>query len=596
MNDVRNFGADTRPQAHPATARASALRAGTGRRDIPFLRLVAFSSLVAFATVHAQQSGDLDTTFNGGAFDLQVGTGASQANAVAVQNDGRVVVGGQTAVGSGGIGSAWALVRLNGNGTTDTTFGGGTGQVILPVGGPIASGTPLGRLNALVVQSDGKILGVGTGLDATGMHANVDVIRWNTSGTLDASFGTGGVVETDLGTNGSFGFAIGIGRNGKPVVVATQFDAPPAPGAITPGEPVVIRYTTSGALDTGFGTGGIFRLPASVPTASRGWGWSIAFQPDDKILVGSEAVQQNEPEMLRLTSTGQLDASFGSGGITILPVLPTESSSQYGVMSIAPLRDGRILCVAFQEAYAVLIQLNADGSLDTTYGTRPPARGWTPSDQPSRSLLKLPTGSSRVAAGLLPLQGRAPSQYLAIDGWNGLGSAGDRNFIQTGSDQPYGISRIVGPSGTATLSILAMALQPDGRFLVAGVDAGKFLVGRYVGNALVLQSRAFSFANVTGVPTSTLQTSNAMKVVGLSGGAYVPVYVSGGSYSLNGGPFTTTLGYATNFDLIVVQHTSAATSGTSVTTTLRVGALNTPTRPWLVDGLQTVSTFTSTTQ
>ena len=444
----------------------------------------------------------------------------------------------------------------------------------------------------MVVQGDGKILGVGTGLDATGMHANVDVIRWNTNGTLDATFGTGGIVETDLGTNGSNGFAIAIQQHDKPVVVATQFDA-----AANTSEPVVIRYTISGALDTSFGSGGIFHLPASVPTNSRGSAFSVALQTDGKILVGSEAEQQTRPEILRLTSSGQLDASFGSGGIDILPLNDLYLDPANGMMSIAPLRDGRILCLTYGLG-GQLIQINADGSLDTTYGVRPPPKGWT-STTASRALLRLPTGASRTATGLqnqLLYPTPSPDKYLAVIGQNGLGDNWDTHFTQTGAPNGIGASSIVGPSGTDTVFILAMALQPDGRFVVAGVDAGKFLVGRYVGNALTLQPRAFKFANVTNVPTSTLQTSNTMKVIGLSGGAYVPVYVSGGSYSINGGPFTTTLGYATNYDLIVVQHTSAPTSGTSVTTTLRVGALNTPTRPWLVLGAQTVSTFTSTTQ
>jgi uncharacterized delta-60 repeat protein len=534
--------------------------------------VLATTALLAAMSVQAQQvPGSLDSTFNGGAFDLQVGTGTNYANAVAVQHDGRIVVGGMTAAGTG---SAWALVRRNADGTADTTFGGGSGQVILPVGGLNAGGATVGGLNAIVVQSNGKILGVGTGLDVTGAHANVDVVRWNTDGTLDAGFGIGGEVETDLGPNGSQGFAIAIQSNGKPVVVATQFDAPPG----QQGEPVVIRYTSTGALDTSFASGGIFHLPTSVPASSRGWGTAIALQPDGMILVGSSTMTRNNAVLLRVTAAGLLDPAFG---VDILPSSQTSGSVQ--AITVSP--DGRILCVA-----GALYQVLANGSPDTTFG-EPVAQvryGWT-HIVGGRALLRLPTGRSRVTT--TRVIGNPEADYFYTQAFNQVGR-GDGSF----GAQPVAFS----PSHTATMGILAMALQPDGRFVVAGVDAQQFLVARFVGNPLVLRPQAFSFPSVTGVPTSTLQTSNAITVAGLTsdkfGAAYVPIYVSGGSYSINGGAFTTALGYATNNDSIVVQHTSAATSGTSMTTTLRIGGLNTPTAPWVVNGTLTAGTFTSTTQ
>ena len=111
-----------------------------------------------------------------------------------------------------------------------------------------------------------------------------------------------------------------------------------------------------------------------------------------------------------------------------------------------------------------------------------------------------------------------------------------------------------------------------------------------------MQPTGFAFSNVTGVPVSTVQVSDAVEVQGLTSGAYVPVVVgAGGKYSINGDPFTTKLGYVTNGDMVMVEQTSASTPSTKVTTVLKIGGLNSSISPWLICNPVT-ATFSSTTE
>src|SRR3569832_17270 len=95
------------------------------------------------------QPGALDLSFNGVGYVLTAVTTNSYANAVAIQNDGKIVVGGSTS------GASFALVRYKSNGLLDSTFG-TNGKVTTTIG----SGG--GNCNALVILSNGKILAAGT--------------------------------------------------------------------------------------------------------------------------------------------------------------------------------------------------------------------------------------------------------------------------------------------------------------------------------------------------------------------------------------------------------------------------------------------------
>ena len=170
--------------------------------------------------------------------------GDSWASAVAIQPNGKIVVGGFTYAS----GLAFALIRLNANGNLDPSFGSGGAlltDMLTGMGGD-------SQVAALAIQPSGKIVAAGYA-SIRGFYSDFALARYTDNGTLDPTFGTGGKVLTDLG--GTAGIASLVAqRNGR--IVA---------GGTAGGDFAVARYTDKGSLDQTFGAGGTV-LTTSVAT------------------------------------------------------------------------------------------------------------------------------------------------------------------------------------------------------------------------------------------------------------------------------------------------------------------------------------------
>lgn len=201
-------------------------------------------------------AGILDTTFNTlGSQVLLLGT-AAQANAVALQTNGKIIVAGSATVG--GV-SEFAAARFNTDGSLDTSFNStGTNTVLL---GTAAQG------NAVALQSDGKIVIAGTatvsGVDEIG------VARLNADGTLDTTFNLTGTQTISFGGSFAVGRAVAVQTNGTIVVVGSSDNTL-----------AVARLKTDGSLDTSFNGTGKMTLLLEIGLA----GTSVALQTDGKIV------------------------------------------------------------------------------------------------------------------------------------------------------------------------------------------------------------------------------------------------------------------------------------------------------------------------
>ena len=151
--------------------------------------------------------------------------------------------------------------------------------------------------NAAALQSDGKIVVAGSIANNQNFQQG-GLLRYTSSGVLDSSFGNGGEVLIALGnSNSGPAFAVAIQTDGK--ILA----AVPANLHLT-----VFRFNTDGSVDTTFGSSGSVQILAGgifLPPASGG----IALQSDGKILVDSRDF------VARLLANGQLDSTFGSNGV-----------------------------------------------------------------------------------------------------------------------------------------------------------------------------------------------------------------------------------------------------------------------------------------
>jgi uncharacterized delta-60 repeat protein len=310
--------------------------------------LGSIGTFAEFALVRYLADGSLDPTFGtGGIVKTDIGPRHDQGLALALQADGRIVLGG-VATAAGGRRDDFALARYNTNGTLDTSFG-NDGIVTTALGTTSTVGLSIG------VQPDGKIVLAGYAANPP-IPANFALARFNTDGTLDAGFGTGGTLTTDFIGAHDGAFSMAIQPDGR--IVAAGY-AELGPGDYEFG---LVRYNGDGSLDTAFGVGG--RVTSSF--VGNAVAYSVALQPDGRILIGGSAMVGGSDDfaLMRFNSDGSADASFGTAGT----VTTRATAGIDTVRSIGIQRDGKIVVGGTAGEDFALARYFADGFLDFTFG------------------------------------------------------------------------------------------------------------------------------------------------------------------------------------------------------------------------------------
>jgi uncharacterized delta-60 repeat protein len=193
-----------------------------------------------FALARFNSNGTLDTGFgSGGKVATSIGFYAT-INQITLQANGKIVAAG---VADNGGGTLFALARYNTDGSVDTGFGPNSdGTVTTDVGVPA-------EIHSVAIQSNGYIVVAGKADDSTDGITKFALARYDTSGTLDSSFGNAGIVLTQ------------IQYQAEANSVVIQSDGKIIAGGFTFGDLstdfVLARYNTDGSLDTSFGNGGI---------------------------------------------------------------------------------------------------------------------------------------------------------------------------------------------------------------------------------------------------------------------------------------------------------------------------------------------------
>ncbi len=379
--------------------------------------------------------GDLDTTFNGtGMITTPVSNGDATAYDVAVQGDGKIVTVG-TAKGASDF--DWALVRYLSDGSLDTTFGNG-GKVI----------TPLGVRDELAVavalQNDGKIIAAGSYLaDNFGnLNQTGALVRYNSDGTIDTTFGTDGVA-TGLfsGIN-----AVVIQTDGK--IVAAGYNA-------TGGYGVVQRFNSDGTNDSTF---------IGDPIISFGFGRtdslsSVALQTNGKIVVAG-ASEAGSPQFAfaRLNSNGTLDTTFDTDGLLIVPL-------GGAALEVAVQADGKIVAAGYADLDFAVVRLKSDGTLDPSFAGDGIVTTNVVGYDVGTDMLIQPNGKIIVAGYSNALGGA----HFAVVSYNSDGSL----------NTPFGTDGVVQIDfGSTSELAYGLTLDYDGNLVVAGGSGGLFAVAR----------------------------------------------------------------------------------------------------------------------
>jgi uncharacterized delta-60 repeat protein len=423
------------------------------------------SSQLAQAT-----DGDLDPTFgSGGTVMTDINRSTDLAQAVALQADGKLVVVGQTYKNNDYSNEDFAVARYNTDGTLDTTFGRG-GKVRTDFPGLAA--VP----SSVVIQPDGKIVVAGGAFPLFTFAGDFKIVRYNPNGSLDRSFGSGGIVTTTFPA-GSYAFDVALQADGKIIAVGTVFTAFD-PGEQSNTDFALARYNADGTPDATFGNGG------QVSTDFDGFeddAFSVLIQPDGKIVAVGSA---NDPASfydfaaVRYLSNGTIDTTFGVTGR-----VQTDFGDQNfdRARSAALQPDGRIVAAGFAisqnggvQNFAVA-RYTSNGILDTTFS----GDGKTQID----------FGNCCQSATKVLLQ--SDGKIITVGGSNGESSEDDfllARLNPRGSlDPTFGVSGQVRTSfGDLNGGANGAAFQSDGKIVAVGFQAtfsnqwSNFALARYL--------------------------------------------------------------------------------------------------------------------
>lgn len=293
------------------------------------MKIISLLTGLLFLSFHSfSQIGDNDTTYNtidtgfGGVYGFN-----SSVYAIATQSDGKIIAVGNFTSFNGT--ARTRVARLNADGSLDATFA--------PTSGAD------GKVRAVAVQSDGKVVIAGEFLNYNGVSRKY-IARINVDGSLDATFNPGTGFDAPILLN-----SLLIQKNGK-IVVGGSFTYYNGTSRAR-----IARLNSDGTLDTSFDV-----APGFDNTV-----YSLALQSDGKIIIGGEfttykTITRNR--IARIDSLGALDTTFNPG----------VGFSGNSIYAIAVQADGKIIAggtfFTYQGASRqYIVRINADGSIDNSF-------------------------------------------------------------------------------------------------------------------------------------------------------------------------------------------------------------------------------------
>ena len=359
-----------------------------------------FSGITTNRIIRLNADGTRDTSFN-------VETGFnSTVLSIVVQSNGKIIVGGDFTTFNGT--AVNKIIRLNIDGTNDSSFNTGTGFN--------------NSVSSIFIQSDGKIILGGSFTSFNGIVSN-RIIQLNTDGTRSVLFNVG---ETGFNSNVS---SIFIQLDGKIIVGGgfSSFNGIRANG--------IVRLNIDGSKDSSFKTGTGFSSSVS----------SIAIQTDRKIIVGGSFTSFNGTTVkyiIRLNADGTRDTSFNTG-----------TGFNGSVESIAMQSDGKIIIGGGKEGFSTfneivankIIRLNSDGTRDSSFNTGP----WTGFNDFIKSIAIQSDGKIIVGGDFTTFNGVIVNRIIRLN----TNGTRDTSFY-TG----------IGFNG----SVSSIGIQSDGKIILGG--------------------------------------------------------------------------------------------------------------------------------
>lgn len=380
--------------------------------------------------IRLNSDGTVDTTFStnlGSGFDAYV-------EDITVQDDGKILVGGNFTSLNGSTTVPDRLIRLNSDGTVDTAFSSNIGTGVDAL------------VEAITIQTDNKILVGGSFTSVNGSTTDPDyLVRYNSDGTLDTSF------STNLGTGFSDAVRTIVLQDDGKILAGGDFSI--LNGSTTVPDKIV-RLSASGTIDTSFSS----TIGSGFDIAVQ----KIAIQSDGKIVVIGSFTSLNGDAgvpnyILRLSSLGAVDTTF-SGNLG--------GSTNSDIYALALDADDKILIGGLFTSFNsnastsdYLARLNADGTLD-------------PDAPPTITILgsasvSLTVGDSYSDAGATAvdiIDGTVTDDIVTTSNVN-TATAGSYRVVYTVTDSSLSV-------GQATRTVTVSAAESSGRGSSSGGGGG----------------------------------------------------------------------------------------------------------------------------
>ena len=425
--------------------------------------------LITFTIASYAMPGDLDKSFGvEGTNTPPTGTKVAAIGSIAIQEDGKILAAGWGHGSEYGSYDTFIIARYNRNGLCDSVFGNDDDGVV-------KTSIDLGSAAyGIAVQSDGKIVAVGYSKKSTGnKDKDFTIVRYNSDGSLDSTFGSGGIVTTDFGNYDDIAYSVAIQHNGKIVVAGyTENNG---------GDFAIVRYNSNGEIDSTFGSDG--KVTTDFGSGSDK-ALGVAIQSNYKIVAagygknGSAAI---DFAIARYNIDGSLDTSFDSDGKVMTGFFGSDYSKAY---DIAIQQNGGIVVAGFKSSDSgdkdfAIVRYNSNGTRDAFFGRDATGKVTTDfgSDDDEARGVAIQKDGKIVVAGF-------SSNTFALSRYTKNG------FL----DSAFGGDGKVTTEFYGDAQAGSIAIQNDGKIVVGGLSKyynssglnARFALARYFGDYVIL--------------------------------------------------------------------------------------------------------------
>jgi uncharacterized delta-60 repeat protein len=305
--------------------------------------------------VRYNTDGTIDTSFGVAGFlvDSLTSVNGTLILSMAEQHDGKIVAAGRFDVST--IPEDIFIIRFDSSGIVDPTFG-HNGRIIADYQGHE------GFVSTIKIQPDGKLVLAGAATDTINYDDDIMLMRFNSDGSPDTTFGMNGVATADYNSSYEWANSMILQQDGK-IVIAGISD-----GGSSQIDALIARFLPDGSKDLSFHSGGHYLFDNNVGD-DDGFA-TVAINQDGKIIAGGISYDTNGDQnglIIQLDTSGNPDPTFHSNGILI----KNYSGEENEVDCIVIQPDGKIMTVGYKgySSYDILLsRYLSNGSSDPTFG------------------------------------------------------------------------------------------------------------------------------------------------------------------------------------------------------------------------------------